>query len=94
MNINKKIDSRYRKLVAVVFEIVSRQTGVPRERLHQDSMLNEELGVDQNMHSRILFDIESQLGLNPLEGNWSFENASINALINYYDRQINKDGKA
>ena len=34
--------------------------------------------------NRILVDIEGQLGVHPLDGNWSFEGDSIRAIVVYY----------
>ncbi len=84
------MNSKDIKLNDIIFETVSRQSRIPLEKLRLSTMLDEDLGVDPNMHYRILVDIEKQLGLNPLKGNWSFENASIKALIVYYDRILKK----
>ena len=40
---------------------------------------------------RILVDLERQLGLDPLDGDWYLEGSSINAIVDYYVRKLDPE---
>ena len=64
----------------IVVAVVAQHTGVPARELS----LEKRLRVDPGTFYRILVDVERQLGVRPLDGNWSFEGDSIGAVIAYY----------
>jgi hypothetical protein len=64
----------------IVVAAVARHTRVPPEELR----LEKRLRVDPGTFYRILVDVEHQLGVHPLDGNWSFDGDSIGAVIAYY----------
>ena len=71
----------------VVFETVARHFKTPRNELGP----SEELEVDPNGLVRILVDIEQQLGIGGLQGNWQFEDGSVNAIVDYYVHLLSPD---
>ncbi len=64
----------------IVLAAVAQHTGVPPGKLRLDKRLR----LDPGTFYRILVDVERQLGVHPLDGNWSFDGDSIGAVIAYY----------
>ena len=65
---------------AIVVAAVAQHTRVPPGEL----CLETRLRVDPGTFYRILVDIERQLDVHPLDGNWSFDGDSMGAVIAYY----------
>lgn len=60
--------------------------------LEPDTGLDDNIGVDAAAFYRILVDIDAQLELGSSDGDWSFEEGSIQGLVDYYDRVLkNRD---
>lgn len=69
-----------KRVRSIVVATVARHMGVPPEELR----LQNRVRLDAAALYRILVDIEQQLGVHPLDGNWSFEGDSIGAIVAYY----------
>jgi hypothetical protein len=68
-----------RRVQGIVMATVARHIGVPVAKLRVQTRLR----VDPAALYRILLDIEGQLGVHPLDGNWSFNGDSIGAIVAY-----------
>ena len=68
----------------IVVAAVARHLAVPQEKLS----LEKSLPLDPATFYRILIDIERDLGIHPLDGNWSLEGNSIRAIVAYYVKLI------
>jgi len=75
---------RIKELADTVFQVVAEQTGIEREKLCIDTMLDESQDVDTATYYRIVSALDQELGVGALEGDWSFASASIQALVEYY----------
>lgn len=64
----------------VVYEIVARHLGLKREVVKPGMDAGEDAGV----FFRIVADIEIKLGLSALEGDWVFDDSSVQGLVKYY----------
>lgn len=67
----------------IVYETVARHLGLRRQELHETTSLD-----DTGTFYRIIVDIEQQLGLSPLEGDWCFDEGSIGGLVSYYSNMM------
>ncbi len=69
----------------VVYGTVARHLGLRRKELNEMTSLD-----DPGAFYRIIVDIEQQLGIGTFEGDWCFEEGSLNGLVDYYSDLVEK----
>jgi len=63
----------------IVYDTVARHIGLKRQNLHETASIE-----DPKAFYRIIVDIEQQLDLSSLKGDWCFDEGTIRGLVNYY----------
>lgn len=80
------------RLKKLIIKTVSRHARTDVAELEPDTGIDDNIGVDAAALYRILVDIDAQLELGSSDGDWSFEEGSIQGLVDYYDRVLkNRD---
>ena len=70
----------------VVYDTVARYSGLKSEEVKPGIDASEDAGA----FYRIVADIEQKLGLSALEGNWVFEDSSVQGLVKYYKKILDE----
>lgn len=70
-----------------VFDIIAREAGIGRERIHPDSTFAG-LGVGSLDAVQILFEIEEHFRIEMPEPNADFESGSVATLVEAVQRQV------
>ena len=72
-------ERKNKEVKEVVYDTVARHLGLRRQELNEMTSLD-----DPGAFYRIIVDIEQQLGIGTFEGDWCFEEGSLNGLVDYY----------
>ncbi len=83
-------DAKETEVSRAVYAAVAKETGMPRSELRPETLLEESSGVGADGYYRIIVDIERRLGVSTFDGNWCFDDASIESLVRYCVR-LHKD---
>jgi len=74
----------------IVYETVAQHLGLKIDEVKEDM----DASKDSSTFYRIIVDIEQRLGLSSSEGDWVFEEASIQGLEDYYKNQTSRQIRA
>ena len=80
------ISSRSDQVKDVVYETIAQHLGLKREAVKPGMGASEDAGA----FYRIVADIEQKLGLSALEGDWVFEDSSVQGLVKYYKKILDE----
>ena len=69
---------------------VSRERGIPVSEFQSAAGLMDDSRIGSDGFYRIIADVEQALGIGVSEGNWEFDEGTVNGLVSYYVEILRK----
>jgi hypothetical protein len=72
------------RVAAAVRAAVVRERGIPLSEIELAADLLDDLQIGPDAFYRIIIDVEQALGIGVFEGNWEYDDGTVNGLVSYY----------